>query len=185
YTAQRYFALAEEGLLSPDERVELLEGLIVAMAPQSPAHAAAVWRTTHALERCVSQGAIVRAQCSFIASEFSVPEPDVCIVEGSIEDYERVHPSRALLIVEIASSSLAPDRLTKSRIYAAAAIPQYWIVNLRDGVVESYTDPDPPARVYKRTVVHRRDETIRVVALPECSVRVEDLFPRERPASSD
>jgi hypothetical protein len=73
YSAQQYFALAEEGLISPDDRAELLEGLIVAMAPQSPAHAAAVWRTTHALERIVGEGAIVRAQCSFLASTISVP----------------------------------------------------------------------------------------------------------------
>lgn len=183
YTAGEYMALADLGVISPDDRVELLEGLIVAMSPQSPEHAAAIWRAVHVLERSIPSGAIVRSQSSFLASEVSVPEPDVCVVEGSVDDYESVHPSRALLVVEVASSSLAADRLTKSRIYAAAAIPEYWILNLRDRVVEAYTEPDLEARVYSSSVVYGEHEKISPRAVAGCRIAVRELLPRERASS--
>lgn len=181
YSAERYFALVEEGLIAPDDKVELLEGIIVAMSPQSPQHASAVWRTTHALEKAVGDRALVHSQVSFLASEISVPEPDVCVVEGSIADYDECHPSSALLMVEVAVSTLAPDRLTKSRIYAAAAVPEYWIVNLRDHVVEVYRDPDPVSRVYSSTRVAGAGETIALEAIDGCEVAVADLMPPRRP----
>lgn len=180
YSAERYFALVEEGLIAPDDKVELLEGIIVAMSPQSPQHASAVWRTTHALEKTVGERALVRSQVSFLASGNSVPEPDVCVVEGSIADYDECHPSSALLMVEVAVSTLAPDRLTKSRIYAAAGVPEYWIVNLRDHVVEVYRDPDPASRVYSSTEVAVEGETIALEAIDGCEVAVADLMPARR-----
>lgn len=180
YSAERYFALVEEGLIGPDDKVELLEGLIVAMSPQSPQHASAVWRTTHALEKAVGERALVRSQVSFLASAISVPEPDVCVVEGGISDYDECHPSSALLMVEVAVSTLAPDRLTKSRIYAAAAVPEYWIVNLRDHVVEIHRNPDPASRVYAFTRVAEEGETIALEAIDRCEVAVADLMPARR-----
>ena len=180
YSAERYFALVEEGLIAPDDKVELLEGIIVAMSPQSPQHASAVWRTTHALEKAVGERALVRSQVSFLASGNSVPEPDVCVVEGSIADYDECHPNSALLMVEVAASTLAPDRLTKSRIYAAAAVPEYWIVNLRDHVVEVYRNPDPASRVYAFTRVAVEGETIALEAIDRCEVAVADLMPARR-----
>ncbi len=183
YSAERYFALVDEGLIAPDDKVELLEGIIVAMSPQSPQHASAVWRTTHALEKAIGKRALVRSQCSFLASWISVPEPDVCVVEGSVEDYDECHPSSALLMVEVASSTLAPDRLTKGRIYAAAAVPEYWIVNLRDQVVEVYSKPDPAARVYVCTRVAEEGETIALESIDRCEVAVADLMPLRRAPS--
>jgi Uma2 family endonuclease len=180
FTAERYFGLVEEGLLAPDEKVELLEGLIVSMSPQSPEHASSVWKTTHALERAVGDRALVRSQFSFVASDISVPEPDVCVVEGAIEDYEHRHPSAALLMVEVAWSTLAPDRLTKSRIYAAAGVPEYWIVNLRDRTVEVHTKPDASARVYADTRVAREGEKIALQSIARCEVAVSELMPSDR-----
>ena len=83
------------------------------------------------------------------AREFEV-EPDAAVVPGRVEDYDNAHPRTALLIVEVADSSLKQDRLTKAMIYAAAGIPEYWIVNVVDQQVEVHRDPDRRARHPRR-----------------------------------
>jgi Uma2 family endonuclease len=86
---------------------------------------------------------------TFVAGEFSVPEPDIAVVAGCLEDYDHVHPHEALLIVEVADTSLVQDRLTKAGIYAAAAIPEYWIVDVRGQRVEVHRQPAAAERRYE------------------------------------
>src|SRR2546426_8305521 len=138
YTKERYFRLVVEGVLQPDDRVELLEGVVVAMAPQNPRHAVAGDLVADALRRAVGERGAVRVQRSFVAGRYSVPEPAVAVVPGRLRDYGRSRPTAALLVVEVADSSLAQDRITKAAIYAAAGIPEYWIVNLRNDHVEVF-----------------------------------------------
>jgi len=122
YTRERYFALVEEGLLRADDRVELLEGMIVATSPQNPRHASATTRVYDALREALGRRAVIRVQLPLIAGAYSVPEPDVAVVPGRPADYDDAHPTTALLVVEVADSSLVEDRLTKAAIYAAADI---------------------------------------------------------------
>src|SRR5262245_6761069 len=148
YTHQQYFTLLEVGLLNDEDRVELLDGVIVTKSPSNPPHAAAVWLAQTALLRAVGDRAMVRVQSCLIAGSHSVPEPDVAVVPWTPRRYSDAHPTTALLLLEVADSSLPQDRLSKSRIYAGDAVPQYIIVNLRTDRVEVFTDPDPAARVY-------------------------------------
>jgi Uma2 family endonuclease len=177
YTAEHYFRLVDEGVLEPDDRVELLEGVVVAMAPQNTPHAAGVTRLTKALMKAVGARAVVRIQLSFIASPYSVPEPDAAVVPGRVEDYDHAHPRTALLIVEVADSSLKQDRLTKAMIYAAAGIPQYWIVNVVDQQVEVHRDPDRRARHYRDVTIVRRDGHVELEAFPGTFIAADDLLP--------
>jgi len=177
WTAEQYLGLVDEGMLGPDDRVELLEGVIVSMAPHDVPHAAGVSRTQLALYRAVGDRAVVRGQLSLLVGARSVPEPDVAVVPGSIADYDRRHPTTALLVVEVADSSLKQDRLTKRAIYAAAAIPEYWIVNLPDDCVEVRREPDPPTRRYTSITIARRGDTIALAALPDVRVVVDELLP--------
>lgn len=180
YTSRAYFDLVAGGDIHPDDRVELLEGVIVAMSPQNPRHASATTRVDTALRRAVTERAVVRVQLPLIAGTFSVPEPDVALVPGRDADYDHAHPTAALLVVEIADSSLLQDRLTKAGIYAAAGVPQYWIVNLRDDCVEVFTAPVAATRSYAERRVARRGECLDVAALSGTSVRVDDLLPASR-----
>jgi Uma2 family endonuclease len=173
----RYCDLVATGVLEEDDRVELLEGVIVAMPPPNPPHAGVVTAVTYALIRAVGDRGVVRTQCSFQASEWSMPEPDVAVVGGRIVDQLSQHPRSAHLIVEVADSSLKQDRLSKSRIYAAAGVPEYWIVNLRDGVLEVFRDPDPGHALYRAAATRRRGEEIELAALPDVRVAVGDLMP--------
>ena len=177
YTADGYFALVEQGLLAPDERVELLDGIIVAMPPQEPPHASGVRRTDRALRKALGPDVLVSSQLPLIAGASSVPEPDFAVLPGKLEDYDTRHPTRALLVVEIADSSLAQDRLTKTRIYAGAGIPNYWIVNLRDFVVEWYGDPDPSTRVFRSTGTARGTTRLPLAAFPDVFLTAADLLP--------
>src|SRR4051794_32549423 len=122
YTARSYFALVEEGLIAPDERIELLDGIIVSMPPQLPLHATGVRRVDAALRTALGSDVLVSSQLPLVAGPNSVPEPDVAVLRGRIEDYETQHPTTALLVVEVSDSSLTQDRLTKSRIYARAGV---------------------------------------------------------------
>lgn len=177
--SKAYFQLVEEGLIAPDDRVELLEGIIVSMAPQQPGHAATVWRVGGILDRLVGQRAMVRSQLPFLAGAKSVPEPDLAVVPWNEDEWSTEHPDRCLLAVEVSDSSLAQDRLTKSRIYAAAGVADYWIVNLRNRTVEWFSAPDAAARVYAASGVAAGPEHLTFTALG-LQVSAEDLFPPQR-----
>ncbi len=180
YTSQAYFNLVETGVLTANDRVELLEGVIVAMSPQNPRHASSTTRVDSALRRAVGGRAVIRVQLPFIAGGYSVPEPDVIVVPGQESDYDDAHPTTALLVVEVADSSLLQDRLTKAAIYAAANVPEYWLVNLRDDCVEVFRAPDPTMRQYRERRVAQRSERLEIIGLPNGSVAVEDLLPATR-----
>ena len=180
YTVDAYFTLLRDGLLGEDDRVELLDGVIVAEPPMDPPHASGITCVTKALMRAVGDRAVVRVQAPLIADLFSVPEPDVAIVPGETSDYLDRHPSAALLVVEVSDSSLPQDRLSKSRIYAGAGVPDYWILNLRNGCVEVFRVPDVEQRVYGARVIARPGDRLELLAVPGASVAVDDLLPPRR-----
>src|SRR5205814_1499124 len=126
----------------------------------------AVGKTAEALRLAVGGCAVVRVPHSVHAGARSVPEPDVDVVTGTHDDYVHARPKTALLVVEVARTSLARDRRRKARIYAAAGIPEYWIVNLRDDVVEVSRSPNRDAARYTETRIARRGERLELVALP-------------------
>jgi len=179
-SVERYFGLAEAGVLTHDDRVELLEGVVVAMTPRNPLHDSCVTRATLALVRAVSERAVVRTQCSLVAGRHSLPEPDVAVVPGSPGDYDSRHPDAALLVVEVAESSLQQDRITKAAIYAAAGVPEYWIVNLRERALEVMRDPDRGAARYRDARNLQAGERVELAALPGALVAVADLLPGPR-----
>jgi Uma2 family endonuclease len=176
FSTSAYFDLVRSGEIGEDDRVELLEGVIVASPPQGPLHAAVLTDVLMTLIRTVGDRGVVRTQAPFLAGERSVPEPDIAVVPGQSHDYRERHPDTALLVVEISDSSLPQDRLTKSRIYAAAAVPEYWIVNLRDRVLEVLTAPVPSDRVYAAARRLGRGESVTLRALPDVTVTVSDLI---------
>jgi Uma2 family endonuclease len=179
-TVEQYFALADEGVLEPDDRVELLDGVVVSMAPRNPPHDGNTARIAKALRREAGDRALVREEKTLILGRHSVPEPDVAVVPLDPLEYTESHPTTAYLVVEVAHSSLPQDRLSKSRIYGGAGIPEYWILNLRDGRVEIRRHPDVSRRTYTETTIADPDTRLDVLALPGVSVLVRDLLPPRR-----
>ncbi len=155
-----------------DERIELLEGALVAMSPIGEPHNLAVQRLTHLLVLALHKRAAVRCQMSFAALEFSEPEPDLAVVPLSEND--TAHPSEAFLIIELAESSLALDRGKKLRLYASCGVPEYWIVNLPERSIEVYTQPSPGA--YAHVERYEREQSIRLLAFDDVVVALADVL---------
>jgi Uma2 family endonuclease len=155
-----------------DERIELLDGALVAMSPIGAPHSGAVQRLTRLLILALEGRAAVRCQSPFAALEFSEPEPDFSVLP--LGDYDLDHPSEAHLIIEVAESSLAMDRGKKLRLYASCAIPEYWVVNLPERCIEVYTRPTPGA--YGRVERYERGQSIRLLAFPDVAFAVSDIL---------
>jgi Uma2 family endonuclease len=164
-----------------DEPVELLDGLMVFREPHSTPHAVAIQLAHEALRSAFGPGWNIRAQLPVALDDDSEPEPDVSVVRGSPRDYLRGHPARPALVVEVAHRSLARDRSLKAALYARAAIPEYWIVNLVDRVLEVRRDPAPAANVigwdYRVVMVLTSMDAVQPLAAPSTSISVADLLP--------
>lgn len=177
YTCEQYLGLVADGVLTPDDDVELLEGVIVAMSPSNLPHEAGLRRVSLELFRAVGERAVIHVQLPLAAGPYSLPEPDVAVVPGTIADYDHHRPTAALLVVEVSDTSLKQDRLTKGGIYAAAGFPEYWIVNLVDDCIEVRTAPAPGERRYANVRIARRGELLELTQLPGATIRVDDLLP--------
>jgi len=165
--------MVDAGVFVPDQQVELIEGRIVPMSPQNSRHTITVERIRRALERICPEDAYVRTQYPLALGSASEPEPDVAVVPGTLEDHLDAHPSEALLVVEVADTSLAYDRDTKRRLYAAHGIPTYWIANLNASALEVYTDPDAGDYRTKHTLT--LDDSVRLPQT-DASLPLTDIF---------
>lgn len=166
-TVEQYERMAAQGFFEPDERAELLEGVIYSMSPQADRHALLIERLTVELVRALADRYRVRVQMPFRAGEDSEPEPDLLVAPPAVDLAEaKRHPRHGLLAIEVSDSTLAFDRSVKAHIYAAAGIPEYWIVNLPEDCVEVYRDPDPAAARYRSLRTVRPGDTLGPSELP-------------------
>jgi Uma2 family endonuclease len=173
-TRAEYESLVRRGALD-DARVELLYGRIVSMSPQGEPHTYGVSQLMTLLVHALGTRARVRVQAPFVAPDESEPEPDVAVVSPGA--YLDGHPMTAWLIVEVADSSLARDR-AKARLYAAASVTEYWIINLVDEMIEVYREPRGDG--YATMTHHGRAEVLRLVSFADVEVRVTDVLPPAR-----
>ena len=144
FSVDAYHRMIETGILTEDDRVELLDGHILAKMTTGPAHSVVVHKIHRLLEPLVGTNWHTRMQ-SPITLPGSEPEPDLAVVRGQIENFLHRHPmpGEIGLLVEVADPSLRIDRTEKLAIYAAAGIQEYWIVNLIDRQVEAFREPQP------------------------------------------
>jgi Uma2 family endonuclease len=173
-----YDRLVELGMFH-GERIELLDGLLVVREPQHSPHATAVQLVQKALERAFGPGWHVRPQMPFALDDDSEPEPDAVVVPGGPRDYVGAHPTHCALIVEVADSSLLFDRRKKAALYARTGVADFWILNLKDRVLEVYRDPRSAAGGwgYAQTRRLRPPATVTPLAAPAARVAIADLLP--------
>ena len=181
-TRVRYDRLVDVGIFGPEDRVELLDGLLVAREPQGARHATVVGLVRAALEKAFGRGYHIREEKPIALDEQSEPEPDVVVVPGRLRDYLTAHPSRPVLVVEVAETSLALDRLRKGSLYARGGVSDYWVVNLVDEVLEVYRDPvrTPSGHgdwKYDSVRLLRRHAVVTPLAAPRARIRVAALLP--------
>lgn len=175
-SVDEYHGMIGAGVLDEDERLELLEGVVVEMSPQKPRHAEVISRLAD--PRFVGPGSdiVVRVQMPLTLGPASEPEPDLALVPRVPGGYRELHPTRALLVIEVSGESLQKDRVAKASIYAGAGIPEYAIVNLVEECVELRRDPDREASQYRSLVVLGPADRFESAVVPGFAFRVGDLL---------
>ena len=175
FTVDEYCAMAEAGILSEDERVELIDGEIIIMPPIGEPHEHGTDWLNRQLNYLLYDRALVRVQESIRLNDGSLPQPDIAVVRLRPDHYrERPTPADVLLLVEVSDTSLDFDREVKLARYAAAGIPEVWIVNVRARHVEAYADPVDGTYRSRRVVT--ADGSISPLAFPDVSLAVADFL---------
>jgi hypothetical protein len=182
FSVARYQKMVEAGILTSEDKVELLENYVVLKMPRNPRHDSTLQRMLRPLLRSLPAGWDLRVQAA-VALADSQPEPDFALVRGSSADYQTRHPGAADvgLIIEVADSSLLRDQRDKTRIYARGNIPCYWIANLVDQRIEVYTQPSGPTAVpaYGSFQVYQPGDAVPLVlgGATVATIPVADLLP--------
>jgi Uma2 family endonuclease len=174
-TVDDYHQMADAGLLTENDRVELIDGEIVTKMTIGPRHNACVDRLTKSFVTGAGDDAIVRVQGSIGLSFLTEPEPDVVLLRAQPDFYAKALPTPAdvLLIVEVADASLTFDRDRKRPLYAEAGVREFWLVDLTTDAIIVHRDPR--GRAYRTVLRHGHGDTIAPVLLPRCEIRVEHL----------
>ena len=181
WTRVEYERLIDLGLFSPDERLELLDGALVVREPQGNRHAAAIRKVVAALRAALGDAWQIDSQLPLALDDASQPEPDVSVVARHPHAYRDAHPSRAVLIVEIAETSYRIDREYKLSLYARAGVPECWLVDVVNDAVEIHREPEaaPAARYgrrYRGVETLRPPASVRPLVAPDTPIPVSDLW---------
>lgn len=177
FNVEEYYRMAEAGILSEDDRVELIEGEIIEMSPIGSRHAACIDRIVNfLLGRYAGMTAIVRVQSPIRLDDFSEPQPDVSLLRPRDDFYATEHPKPAdvLLVIEVADTSVEYDRGAKTPLYARAGIPEVWLINLRENEVELYAQP--AAGSYQITQRFKAGASFASRILPDLTINVDALL---------
>lgn len=181
FTNDDFIEMSKAGLFA-DQRVILIDGEFIHTPPPIPPHDTALSLTDYALREMFRVGHYVRVQTGFPTDLESNPMPDLAVVTGSPRDYAAAHPRVAILIVEVADTSLTMDTKTKPFLYAAAGVPEYWVIDVNTPELIVFRDPTPDAaapygfRYADRKVLAPAD-SVTPLAAPTATVRVADLLP--------
>jgi Uma2 family endonuclease len=171
-TIAEYHRMGETGILTEADRVELIEGELIEMAPIGSRHADCV---SHLVRRLVRQTeALIRVQDPLELPQHSEPEPDIAIVHN--RHYSEAHPGPqdVLLLIEVADSTLAYDRDIKVPLYARFGIAEVWLVDIQNERLEVYLEPSVAG--YRQILRPENDESVSPALLPEISLRVAEFW---------
>ena len=176
FDVHQYHEMFKAGILTSDDRVELIRGEIIAMSAIGNEHMATVDSSNRFWSQAIGVRAIVRIQGSVRLDEGNEPQPDVTLLKNRDDFYRSrsAGPWDILLIVEVSDSSLAYDRGVKLKLYAEFEVPEVWIANIRARTIEAYTDPSNGEYTTLRTF--RPGQTVSPAAFPDVALPVADVI---------
>jgi Uma2 family endonuclease len=176
FTVGEYHTMLDAGILSEDDRVELIEGEIVQMSPIGSRHAGQVNRLNRMLVRALGERGVVTVQNPVTLSDLSEPEPDLAVLHPRPDDYAGAHPAPGdiLLLVEVAGASLAFDRQVKLPLYARSGIPEVWLLPIEHAVLEVHRSPAGAA--YRDVRQLRTGDSVSPLAFPDLQLEVARLL---------
>jgi Uma2 family endonuclease len=176
FTISEYYQMAEVGILTPSDRVELINGEIISMSPIGKRHAACVDRIARLCFERFGESVIVRVQNPILLNNLSEPQPDIALLQPRTDFYASGHPqaSDIFLIVEVADSSINYDQEVKIPLYSASGITEVWLVDLNQNILQVYQQPT--ATGYQMIQQFQRGEAITILAFPEILLKIEDIL---------
>jgi hypothetical protein len=177
FTLDQYHRMGETGILGEDDRVELIEGEIVEMAPIGSPHAGTVARIHHLFSIRLGDRAVVWSQSPLLLTRYqSEPQPDIVLLAPRADFYTSglPEPPDVRLLVEVADSSLLYDRRTKFPLYARSGVAEAWLVDLVSRRLEIHRNPGDAG--YRDVRLPRPDETFAPDAFPDLAVTLRDLL---------
>lgn len=176
FNVAEYYRMAEAGILSEDDRVELVEGVVVEMAAMGSRHAACVDRLNRVLNSLVGEKALVRVQSPIHLDDASEPEPDLALLKPREDFYSSEHPGPddVLFAIEVSDTSAEYDTEVKLPLYARASIPETWLVNLATETIEVHSEPAPSG--YRQTRRAKRGERLESNAVSGLEIFAEDIL---------
>jgi Uma2 family endonuclease len=176
FTREEYHRMGEVGILTRSDRVELIQGEIITMSPIGRRHYSFVDNLARLLILRLGDRAVVSVQGPIALAADSEPEPDVAVYRRRAVPYKDADRDAedALLLIEVAETSLAYDRSTKLRLYAAAGIPEYWVVDCGAEAVEVHRGPD--ASGYREVTRAAGAATVSLQAFPDVVLALPDIF---------
>ena len=177
WTVQDYHRMGELGLFDTDEHTELLAGQITLTAPKGTPHVTALHLLVHTLRVRLEERALVRTQDPIQLDDFSEPEPDLAVVQGTILDYAEQHPrpDQVYLVVEVADSTLRQDCEVKAKLYAQAGIADYWVLDLKHRQIHLFRAPT--ATGYTQHLILTEPNQISPLAFSDVSLSLSDILP--------
>jgi len=175
-TVDEYHHMGEVGILTRDDRVELIEGQIIQMAPIGSPHAGNVNRLNRLLFLALGDRAVLSVQCPVRLSLILEPVPDFSILKPKANDYADALPTAAdvLLLIEVSDTSLAYDRGVKARLYAKHGIGEYWIVDVKARSVVVHREP--AGQGYASVWQAGAGDVLEMLGLPGVRMAVDEVF---------
>ncbi|MBR8827234.1 MAG: Uma2 family endonuclease [Gomphosphaeria aponina SAG 52.96 = DSM 107014] len=176
FTIKDYYKMAESGILTENDRVELIRGEIVQMSPIGFKHAASVRKLAIILTKKIGERALVDTQNPIQLDDNSEPQPDVVLLKPRTDFYEARHPQPAdiFLIIEVADTTVKYDRDVKIPLYAEANITEVWLVDINNNCVEMYRKPT--AHGYQNMQKFTGEESLSILAFPDIIITVNEII---------
>jgi len=176
FTVEQYHKMAESGIISEDDRVELIRGEIIEMSPIGTRHSACVRRLNALLSERLRGRALVDTQNPVELDDNSEPQPDVVLLRLREDFYETAHPQPEdiFLIVEVADTTVKYDRQVKIPLYAEDNIAEVWLVDINGQCVEVYREPTPEG--YRNVRKFERGQTLSIQAFPDVNITVNEIL---------
>ncbi len=176
FTVDEYHRMGEAGVLTEDDRVELLDGEIVQMSPIGTPHASTVARLTALLVHRFRKHATIWVQNPIVLDRWSEPQPDLCVLAPRADFYAELHPRPrdVLLGIEVMDSSRSYDRALKLPLYGKAELSEVWLIDLKAETVEVHRRP--ALRGYRTSATYARGQVIVPLAFPHMRVRVNEIL---------